>query len=318
MLKAREKRASPVIDQDVGGVDISDLPTPIEPELQVISPCIGILLVPKWKLTLEWLDTLTPLVVNESVKRRLGDQRSTELRRRARMRATAAATAVKLTARSKGESADPPPTPAEPTEKSTGEAVADAINVAHSIAVEPVAKKNVRLAPWIEPTCLALPPGTIREPWKCISTEFEMRRQRRLQKQLGCPLPLPAPLASGPPLLALTASPHVGGAAAAPSVAAPLAPSSGASHNFNSLGAMIQHLQAALSTSKGDTSPSGANVATSLLVSYNEGLAETIRLLQSDTVPPAIAVRDLWRRLSAKDQSRFSKEFPQFMHYVQA
>lgn len=49
---------------------------------------------------------------------------------------------------------------------------------------------------------------------------------------------------------------------------------------------------------------------------YTGKLVTLMRQLENDAIPPNVAVQNFWAMLTPPEQARFSKEFPQFMHYV--
>eukprot|EP00928_Gymnodinium_smaydae_P018613 TRINITY_DN17093_c0_g2_i1.p1 TRINITY_DN17093_c0_g2~~TRINITY_DN17093_c0_g2_i1.p1 ORF type:complete len:544 (+),score=37.46 TRINITY_DN17093_c0_g2_i1:44-1633(+) len=289
--------ASPATDEEPNARE-----DPLEPNVFPASfdaqPTISL---PLWRHQCKWVEAPAPLLLDEELRWDRGKRTSTEYERRIRARKRSAAADNRASV-SLDESlgADPaPPSPKGPTE-----AIFDAVNVANSSAGG-IPAKNVRLVGWARPLLLELPAGTERDPLQYRGTEKAARQRRR---QLRTPMTSHVPATVVPesracPSLTVASAPRLALPAAPP---VPLVP--------------VPHSKAQAPYVKAPAvCPPQASPMPSALpstVSYNDGLAATIQALQADTVPPDVAVRSLWARLSDTDRQRFGAEFPHFLHYV--
>eukprot|EP00929_Paragymnodinium_shiwhaense_P071051 TRINITY_DN3609_c0_g1_i2.p1 TRINITY_DN3609_c0_g1~~TRINITY_DN3609_c0_g1_i2.p1 ORF type:complete len:807 (+),score=175.80 TRINITY_DN3609_c0_g1_i2:128-2548(+) len=149
--------------------EIDDVKPPGEPALPEIidESCNAELALgmPLWGHTLEWIDGMVTLQLDDTVRLKLTQHKSMELKRRATRR-------KHIDAPDPTSFLNPPPDPLEPTAKTPGEAAADAM-------AQSGEKKNVSLIAWRPPFLLELSVDNMREPSKYTGTERAEREHRR-------------------------------------------------------------------------------------------------------------------------------------------
>jgi len=230
----RETAASPSPEDSEIKDDVDDqrLQEPGEPDNVAAFVGAELFALPLWGRTMDWVEVPLLLDLDEAVMRLPSKRKSTEVRRRARARSAAPPAAADV---------EPLPDPQPPSAKSTGEAVADALNVARSTSTaEP--RKNVRFVAWCPPARLELPAGTARELGRYVGTEYKARQSRRAQRLTAAPLPQPQQSFPGGTLAATLDMGPPGRTV----VEARLGRNDEAPASFGSLRAMVQHLQASV------------------------------------------------------------------------